>query len=210
MANEITKYQDDFNEDENKSLQEFIKKGCPGLPKIAGTDTFEWFQLYMAGKSYSEIALSCNTKKELVLYIAHKLEWNTKKIEYYGGIAANLVQRTQAVKIESAGTIATMISALNQYFGDKFTSYIKTKNEKFLEGIDVKMLGQYYKSLEVLEKLMGGGGDSKAQPAVNINVGSSASVEQKIDGSVVVTDNSAKEILHLLSQYKKKMSDDDI
>jgi hypothetical protein len=44
----------------------------------------------------------------------------------------NLIQRTQALKVESAGTIATMISALNQYFGDKFTNYIKTKNEKFL------------------------------------------------------------------------------
>jgi hypothetical protein len=206
---EIVKYQDDFTEDENLSLQTFIKKGCPGLTKVAEVNTFEWFQLYMAGKSYGEIANSCNTKKDLVLYMSNKLKWNEKRMSYYSDITSNLIERTKAVKVESAGTIATMVSALNQYFGEKFTSYLKTKDASYLEGVDVKMLGQYYKSLEILDKLMGNTASDTKEPLVNINLGSSAKIEQNENGSVVVTDNSAKEIMSLLAQYKKRMSDND-
>lgn len=206
---EIVKYSDDFTENENKELQEFIQKGCPGLSKIGDTDTFEWFQLYMAGKSYGEIATSCRVKKDLVLYLSNKLKWNEKRMSYYSDITSNLIERTKAVKAESAGIIATMVSALNQYFGEKFVSYLKTKDSSHLEGVDVKLLGQYYKSLEMLDKMMGFSSPDGKGPSVNINLGESAKIEQKVDGSVVVTDQSAKEIMSLLAQYKKKMSESD-
>jgi hypothetical protein len=210
MEQEIVKYQEDFTDDENKALASFIKKGCPGLAKIGEVDTFEWFQLYMAGKSYGEIATISNVRKDLVIYMANKLQWHSKRMEYYSDITSNLVQRTQAVKAESAGTIATMVSALNQYFGEKFTNYIKTKDASHLEGVDVKMLSQYYKSLEILDKLMGGAVNNTS-PSVNINVSGATTVEKTSDGSVVVTNDNAKDILSLLSQYKKKMaSEDDI
>jgi hypothetical protein len=200
---------DDFTEDDHKSLQDFIKKGCPGLSKVADSNTFEWFQLYMSGKSYGEIATSCNTKKELVLYMANKLQWNEKRMSYYSDISSNLIERTKAVKVESASTIATMVSALNQYFGEKFVNYLKTKDASHLEGVDVKLLGQYYKSLEMLDKMMGMAGSEAKSPSVNINIGESAKIEQKVDGSVVVTDQSAQEIMALLAQYKRKMSEAD-
>jgi hypothetical protein len=162
----------------------------------------------MSGKSYMEIATLCNTRKDLVLYIANKLKWHEKRMSYYSDLSTTLVSKTQAVKVESASTIASMVSAMNLYFGDKFINYLKTKDSKHIEGIDTKMLTNYYKSLEVLEKLMGGSTDSK-NPSVNINVGSSATVEQTNDNTVTVTDNSAKEILSALAKYKKQLAEDD-
>jgi len=209
MENQIAKYQEDFSDEEKKSLQEFIKNGCPGITKVDETKTFEWFQLYMSGKSYIEIASSCNTKKELVLYISNKLKWHEKRMSYYSDLSSNLVGKTQAVKIESASTIAAMVSALNQYFGDKFVSYLKTKDSKHIEGVDSKMLAQYYKSLEMLDKLMGSGSGQATPPSVNINVGSSAQVQQSEDGTVTVTDSSAKDILSALAKYKKKLSEEE-
>ena len=162
----------------------------------------------MSGKGYGEIATLCNTKKDLVLYIANKLKWHEKRMSYYSDLSTTLVSKTQSVKIESASTIASMVSAMNIYFGDKFTSYLKTKDATHIEGVDSKMLAQYYKSLEMLEKLMGGSSDPK-NPSVNINVGSSVTVEQTNDTTVTVTDNSAKEILSALAKYKKKLTEDD-
>jgi hypothetical protein len=101
-----------------------------------------------------------------------------------------------------------MVSALNQYFGDKFINYLKTKNSKHIEGIDTKMLAQYYKSLEMLEKLMGANSNTPQSPSVNINVGSNATIEEK-NGTVTVTDTSAKDLLAALSKYKKNLAEDD-
>jgi hypothetical protein len=56
---------------------------------------------------------------------------------------------------------------------------------------------------------MGNTASDTKEPLVNINLGSSAKIEQNENGSVVVTDNSAKEIMSLLAQYKKRMSDND-
>lgn len=208
---EIVKYQEDFAEEENKNLQEYIKSGCPGLAKIDEVKTFEWFNLYMSGKNYGEISKLCNVKKDLVLYIANKLKWHEKRMEYYGDLSSSLVSKTQAIKIESASTIAAMISAMNIYFGDKFVNYLKTRDSSHIEGVDSKMLAQYYKSLEILEKLMG---TTPANPnagagQVHVHTSGSAKIEQGADGSVVVTDNSAKDILSALSKYKKQISEED-
>jgi c-di-AMP phosphodiesterase-like protein len=210
QSNKVIKYQEDFSEEENKALQEFIKNGCPGLTKIDEDRTFEWFRLYMSGKNYGEIASICNVKKELVLYIGNKLKWNEKRMSYYSEISSTLLQKTVTVKAESANTIATMVSALNQYFGDKFINYLRTKDSKHIEGIDSKMLAQYYKSLEMLDKLVPSSPSVAATPAVNINVGSNAKIEQSPNGDVTVTtDDSAKEILSALAKYKKKLSEED-
>jgi hypothetical protein len=205
----IVKYQEDFSEEESKELQVFVKNGCPGLTKVDEAKTFEWFQLYMSGKGYAEISKLCNVKKDLVLYIANKLKWHEKRMSYYSDLSSTLVTKTQAVKVESASTIASMVSALNQYFGEKFINYIRTKDSKHIEGVDPKMLAHYYKSIEVLDKLMGGGASGGSNPSVQINVGESAKIEQKSDGSVSVTDTSAKDILAALSKYKKQLNEED-
>lgn len=163
----------------------------------------------MAGKGYGEIARLCSAKKELVLYIANKLKWHEKRMAYYSDLSSTLISKTQAVKIESASTIAGMISAMNLYFGDKFTSYLRTKDSVHIEGVDSKMLAQYYKSLEVLEKLMGAAPAAPSQGQVHIHTSGSTKVEENPDGSIVVTDNSAKDILSVLAKYKKQLSEED-
>jgi hypothetical protein len=206
--NAVQKYQEDFSQEEGQALQEFVKNGCPGITKVSEDKTFEWFRLYMSGKGYGEIATISGSKKELVLYFSHKLKWHEKKMSYYSDISATLFKKTADVKLESASTIASMVSALNQYFGDKFINYLKTKNSKHIEGIDTKMLAQYYKSLEMLEKLMGANSNTPQSPSVNINVGSNATIEEK-NGTVTVTDTSAKDLLAALSKYKKNLAEDD-
>jgi len=167
----------------------------------------------MSGKNYGEISKLCNVKKDLVLYFANKLKWHEKRMEYYGDLASSLVSKTNALKIESATTIAAMVSAMNIYFGDKFVNYLKTRDSSHIEGVDSKMLAQYYKSLEMLDKLMGNAptnpnpGSGAGQ--VHVHTSGSAQIENKPDGSIVVTDNSAKDILSALSKYKKQISEED-
>ena len=206
----VIKYQEDFSEEESKSLQEYIKVGCPGLSKIDESKTFEWFQLYMSGKNYGEISKLCNAKKDLVLYIGNKLKWHEKRMDYYNDLSSSLVSKTNALKVESASTVASMVSAMNAYFGEKFVNYLKTKDSSHIENVDSKMLAQYYKSLEVLEKLMGNSTSPTPNAnQVNIYANGSAKIEGGADGSVTITDNSAKDILSALAKYKKQLSEED-
>lgn len=205
---DIVKYQEDYSDEENKSLQEYIKSGCPGIVKVDEVKTFEWFNLYMSGKNYGEISKICNVKKEMVLYFANKLKWHEKRMAYYGDLSSSLIHKTQAVKVESASTIAAMVSAMNIYFGDKFVNYLKTRDSAHIEGVDSKMLAQYYKSLEMLDKLMGMT-PTAPPPAgagqVHVHTSGSAKIEQAADGSTVITDNGAKDILSALAKYKKQI-----
>lgn len=163
----------------------------------------------MSGKGYGEIATICNTKKDLVLYISQKLKWHEKKMGYYSDISSTLFKKTAAVKLESASTIASMVSALNQYFGDRFINYLRTKDSKYIEGIDTKMLAQYYKSLEMLDKLMNTEPPKNPTP-VQINIEGQANVKAEKDGSITVQgDSSAKEILSALAKYKKNLSNEE-
>jgi hypothetical protein len=200
---EAAKYEG-FTEEEKTSLQSYIKNGCPGLTKVNETMTFEWFELYMSGKTYHEISIISKAKKDLVLFIAHKLKWYDKRMEYLESLSSSMISKTTQSKIESIDTVATMVSALNRYLGDKFVKYLKTKDETHIKDVDTKLLAQYHKSLETLDKLMGGSvkGDSSGNNVI-INTGS-ATVKQIDDKTVSIdTDNDASEILRALAKYKR-------
>jgi hypothetical protein len=204
---EVTKFSEDLSEEEQVSLQNYISNGCPGLVKIDDTKVFKWFELYMSGKSYSEIATITREKKDLIVYIAHRGKWHEKHMQYYADIASNLTNKIKKVKLESANTVATAITALGKYYGDQFNKYLLTNDSSIIANMDTKTLAQYYKSIEVLDKMMspnsGSSGDGGG-PSVNINVGSNAKIEQKDDKTVeITTDEAAGDLIKALAKYQR-------
>lgn len=197
---------EDMSEAEIESLQDYIHNGCPGLIKATESDLFKWFGLYMAGKTYEEIAQLTGVRRDLVLYISYKSSWCEKRMNHYNDLIQNLSQKVSQTKLDSANTISTMITALNKYYGDKFNKFLASHDKSLLEKLDTKLLAQYNKSHDVLDKIIAqaqGKGEEKENPLVNINV-KSGQVKQVDDNTLEITDDSVSTILKALVEAKNK------
>lgn len=201
----------DFTEEEKQSLEDYRKNGCPGLIKLTDSQAFQWFELYMSGKTYSEIAQITRQKKDLILYVSAKASWHEHRMRYYGDMAANILNKYEQTRLESVNTMATGISALNKYFGKRFNKFIQTGDESIVEDMDTKLLGQYYKAIESLNKMVGASIDDSGkngQPLVNINM-TNGKVTQTSENTIEIdTDDEASKVLAALVNKKLKIDND--
>lgn len=204
---DLTLLPEDLSPEEKASLQEYVENGCPGLTKINDTKVFSWFELYMSGKSYNEIASITKDRRDLILYVSHKAKWHVRRMEYYNDISNSLTGKLQKVRIESANTVVTAITALGKYYNEKFNRFLLTNDSNIIEGMDTKTLAQYYKSLEMLEKLVNPSKNTEdpgKNPGVTINVGSNATVKQTDDNTLdIQTDDAAGDLLKALSKFQR-------
>ena len=197
----------DMTDKEKEALVEYVKNGRPGLMKVSDTDVFNWFSLYMSGKTYVEIAEITNTKKNLVLYMSNKSGWYTKRMEHYQDLADNYIEKIRRTKLDSVNTINTSIAALGKYYGDKFNKFLSTNDKTIIEDMDTKMLAQYYKAIESLEKIIGNSssaGEGSKNPMININLGAGITLEQKDGETLEINDENASRMLSALAKLENK------
>lgn len=215
MGSLIENMPNDFTKEEKRALTNYVDNGVPGLSSISDSDVFKWFQFYMTGKTYSEIAIAYGIKKDVVLFMAHKGQWFDKRMQHFSDLVSGLGQKISITKVESANTIATMLSGFNKYYNDEFTQYLKTKDAKILEKMNTKLLGQYQKAVDLFEKIIqtNHGNEEKGnKPIFNINVNTKGQVDVNVeedDGIIDVTEKAPNpetlgEILKLMSKAKQK------
>ena len=212
---ELETIEEDFNQSELDLLDNFNSNNRPGITKIKDSDVFQWFDLYMHGKTYTEISQISNSKKELILYMSRRAKWYNQKMDHYSDLSSNMLDKCEKSKIDSLNTVVTMVSALNKYFGEKFNKYLKNNDQSIIEGLDTKLLAQYYKATEAMDKIIGGSiHNDEDKPLVNINMTSSARVTQtskntlEIDVDETENQKIAGEILANLSKLKKTRTEE--
>lgn len=150
----LKEFPEDMSPEEKQYLEKFIVNGCPGVVQTTEGNILQWFRLYMSGKTYFEISKITNKKIDLILYVSHKSKWNEKKMEHYQILLTNITNKAAQVKLDSANTVAGMIASLNKYYSDKFNKYLLNNDDSIIEDIDTKLLSQYYKSMESLDKML--------------------------------------------------------
>jgi hypothetical protein len=185
----------DFNVTQLDTLIKFKEAGLPGVSRINETSIFQWFNLYLAGKNYDEIATICKSEPQHVLYIADKFNWFEKKMGHYNGILTKLDTRVQAVKLESADFVLDVITMIHRAHGGKITEFLQTGNRELLKDVNLGVLDKYFKSIDALGKLLAKPLDPLQAPPqpvspVTINMGD-AKIEQKEDGSIEITAKSS-------------------
>ena len=204
---------DDFSPEEKQMIIKYVDNGVPGISQVSESDVFQWFTMYMAGQTFTEISVACKVNKDKVLFMAHKSKWFEKRIKHFSDIVSNLQDKVNSAKLESANTVATIVSSFNKYYNDEFTRFLKTGDKSIIENIDTKLLSQYQKAIESFEKIIGNSGksgdgeDGKPGPLVHINMGS-GTMKKNDDGSVEISDGSPNaetlgEILKLMAAAKK-------
>lgn len=207
MSKLIEQMPEDMTREEKELVVSFIDSGCPGLMRVQESDIFKWFDLYMSGKTYTEIATITKSKKDLVMYISFKSRWMDKRLNHYTDLSQNILNKAQQARIDSANTITTIIQALSKYLEKKYSNYLSNNDTDLLEKIDSKILTQYYKSIELLGKLIDGtgeGDDKPTNPMVTASMGASRTLDEKDAKKVDLEENKPGDLLKALAMIKKE------
>jgi hypothetical protein len=202
---ELVDMPQDMTKDEKEVVQAFIVNGCPGLLRVQQSDIFKWFDLYMAGKTYAEIATITKSKKDLIMYIAYKSTWMDKRLNHYGDISLNILDKVKQSRLDSANNLVTMISALGKYCSQEYNRFLTTNDRSIIENIDTKIVAQYLKAQEMLKDIANqdDGEKNPKSPMVNINMGGSATVKQVDSKTLEITDATTGDLLKTLASLKK-------
>lgn len=159
----------------------------------------------MSGKSYQEVAEVSKSPINIVLYFANKLKWHEKRVKYYDDLTTNAIQKVSNIKKEAQNNVATIVSAMGKHFTDNMNKFIMTGDAAVLQEIDVKLLNTYYKSLEMLDKLMERPPTSgNPSTSVNININNSSLKSVNDDTIEVEKEETSGEILKRLADFKKE------
>lgn len=200
---ELAKNSLDLTEKEKGSLSMYIKEGLQGLVKIDESNTMQWFNLYMSGSSYKEIADTTQADKNMIMYISQRNGWHNKKMDYLNDVTSNFVMKTKQAKLEGANTVLLANMALGKYLSEEFQEFIKTGDKKIMERFDQKNFQNFLKAIESLDKILGRSTSSEGSN-ININISSDRKTDEKSNNDVEIsakTDNG--ETLALLAKYKK-------
>ena len=199
-----TDFQDDISPEERRSLQDYIDNGRPGLVKTTESDIFKWFEMYMSGKTYTEIAKVNGVRKDLVVYMSNKMKWFDKKMEHYSDLASSLSMKSAAMKLETANTLHSIVMRLSKYYNDKMAR--SSVDPTIVDTLDTRLMQQYNKSIEMFNKVMGDSSKPDSSepknPLVNINM-TGGSIKQIDDDTIEITDEMAGDLLKTLAGMKK-------
>lgn len=201
---DLTKIENDFSDEDKEKLKTYVQNGCLGLATLVKDEAKinGMFSLYMAGKTYNEISQITKTKKDLVLYMAAKMRWYEQRITHLQDIQKEMVKKIKDTKVESINFIANLINFHHKYYGEEIDRYITTGDRTVITGLDMKFLTQYFKSIEVLEKLMN---PSNINPksSTTININGAKEIKQVNDNTLEINqDTDSASILKALADLK--------
>lgn len=209
---ELTDLPQDMTKDEKEVVLEFISNGCPGLLRIQQSDIFKYFELYMSGKTYAEIAVITKANKDLIMYLAYKARWMEHRFKHYENISLNLLDKVQQVKLDTANNLVTIIKALGKYCEQKYNKFLTTNDTAVIDQIDNKIVAQYYKSIELLNKILtsdNSDDDANHKPTqsmvnIHMGIGAKTTISQADPKTLEITDETAGEFLRVLADIKKE------
>jgi len=205
---DLNKIDNDFSEKEVARVNTFVSNGCIGLDVLVKDEAKinSLFSLYMSGKTYIEISKISRVKTDLVLYMAIKMRWYEKRMEYLNDIQDKMTKKMTETRIESLNFITNLIGFHHKFYGDEIDKYIATGDRDIIANLDLKSLGQYFKSIEILEKIMNPTNvNPKGGSGATININAAGSdVKQTDDGTIDITPSNAGDLLKALAEMKER------
>lgn len=192
----------DFSKKDLLAIEKFQEDGLPSLAALDDTKLTQMMDMYLSGKSYSQIASATRSTKALVMYLSKKFGWYPTRREYLVEMEESIGNRLIENKIESQDFLLNLTQTWQTQMGKKMKKYISSGDEKFINEIDLKVLDKYLKTLEILHKTGSSGGDGK-NPTVGLNLGNGVTVKKINDNEVEITPKDKK-----LGDMLKKLADE--
>lgn len=170
---------------DRQKLQKFIEDGLPGIATIEDSKIHTMFEMYLAGNTFSQISSYMRVKKEIVIFLSHKLSWFESKMEHLEDIQDSLGKRLTEDRIRSKDFALFVAQNWRRLVTGKLGEYLRTGNEALLQGIDLKEMEKYNKLVDSLHNAPKA--PQAKVPAVGINVGAGVTITKKDDQTVEVT-----------------------
>ena len=156
MAGEIvpvSKDQPELTEREQFALKHHIEKRDPPISPYTAIKLFE---LFLAGKTCEDIRrLNPNFTLGQIVHARIDNEWDRRLKEHIESLYNNAAARISQVTLETALTLANLLSAKNKYYQDEVLLYLQTGKEEHLLKLGLGGLDGYKKLVEVMQKLTG-------------------------------------------------------
>jgi hypothetical protein len=203
---DLSKTDNDFTEDDVQRINTFVSNGSVGLESIVKDEhkVNSLFGLYMAGKTYEEISKISRVKKDVVLYLSAKMKWYEKRMAYLEDIQRQMTKKLTHTRIESLNFISDLINCHHKYYGDEINKYLQTNDRTIIDNLDMKALGQYFKSIEILEKILNPTNTSRIGSGTTININAAGSKIDANDDGIEITPSNTGDILKALANLKDK------
>ena len=209
---DLTKIEHDFEEKEVEKINTYVANGLIGLQSVIKDEhkVNAMFGLYMEGKTYTEISKVAKVKKDIVLYLSAKLKWYDQRMEYLEDIQNKMVQTLTTTKINSLNFIQTLITMQHKYYGDVINQYLMTGNRDLIDGLDLKQLTQYFKSIEILERTLNPTNVKTPKGGTTVNINTEGRTVKQIDDQTLeITPGAAGDVLRALAKHKDKKNEED-
>lgn len=179
----------DISPEDQEKLNKFVERGSPGADFSDEAKITTMLDLYLGGKTYSQIARITRSSKESIMLYSQKLNWYPLKVEYLQELEMHLKGRLISSKIANTDFLLQLSQMYQKKIGAKMDLYLKTNDETAADKINLKEIDKYIKIVETLHKISETPpkeGSSKP-PAVGINVGDGVTLTKGVDGSVEIT-----------------------
>lgn len=209
---DLKKIDNDFTDEEVERINTYVSNGSIGLETVVKDEhkLNSLFGLYMAGKSYEEISKISRVKKDIVLYLSAKMKWYEKRMEYLEDIQRQITKKLSHTRVESLNFISDLINCHHKYYGDEINRYLQTNDRSIIDNLDLKALGQYFKSIEILEKILNPTNISKGGGSgTTININAAGSKIDTTNDSIEITPSNTGDILKALANLKDKKKSED-
>jgi hypothetical protein len=177
----------DLDSSDLKKIEEFIQDGKPGLAAVTDSKIHQMVELYLGGKTYSQIASILGIKRPLITYLSQRSNWYIKKYEYLNELAQNIDPRMLQAKIVHKDFLLQLTQFFQKKIGNKISKYLQTDNEEFANEINLKEVDKYLKTLDTLEKMAAEAKSGGRSPTVGLNLGDGVTVKRKNENEIEIT-----------------------
>jgi hypothetical protein len=183
----------DFTDKDQKLLSKFKDDGLPGISTVTFEMEKKMEQMYMEGYTYQGIAMETRQKKVHVLALASKYKWHDTRVERMSAMVESTYSRKDIFSAENQSFLISFCDSIREYYFTKIRQFKESKDPSVLDGMDVKLMGMYFKAFEALTNAeaskVGDGSKLPQQTLVNVqgnlNVGESAKSDADDLGKVL-------------------------
>lgn len=143
----------DFTMRDLETIEKFKENGLLGVHTLTQTDVERCMALYLDGQSYRQVAQITHIKKDVILYLAHKFSWWELRKDYLEELKLTMPDKILECKIQDQKFLFDLIMAYRKKMGKHLFKYLKTDSDEWMDKIDKKDMGMYFKCVELLASL---------------------------------------------------------
>lgn len=143
----------DISNEDLEKVNKFIEDGMPGLGLVDDGKMYRMMELYLSGKTYTQIARASRINKTMLLYLAHKFNWYGRRREFLTELESTMRIRLMEAKVVSHDFLLQLATLWQTKIGNKIEAYAASGDEAMASSIDLKEVDKYLKVVEMIHKI---------------------------------------------------------